>query len=460
MSDFLFGEFDGVPAKAWKQKIQAGLRGEDYNEALIWKSPETIDVRPFYHPDEQKENFSPVPGQPENWLVCQDIFVDDTGIANKLALDALSRGAEAIYFTAAAEFDLQKLFRDIDIEKKSLYFRFQFLSEDFLKKIKDFFASTESKIYIFTDIIGNLAQTGNWYDNLKKDHDTLENFMKDCPASVNPLSVDISLYQNSGATMVQQLAYALAHANEYLYFLSNKSQDTLKDRPLVFKLSVGSNYFFEIAKLRALRHLYATLAAEYGFHEHCHIFAEPSRRNKSIYDYNVNMLRSTTECMSAVLGGADTVCNQAYDALYHKSNEFGERISRNQLLVMKNESYLDTVSNPADGTYYIENLTGRLAEKALDVFKTIEAGGGFLKQLKEGIIQKKIKESAEKEQVRFDKGAKVLVGVNKYPNKEDRMKHELELYPFLKTNIRKTLIEPIVEKRLAEKTEQERLKNE
>ena len=149
-----------------------------------------------------------------------------------------------------------------------------------------------------------------------------------------------------------------------------------------------------------------------------------------------------------------------YDAIYHKDNEFGERISRNQLLILKNESYFDKVNNPSDGAYYIENLTNQLAEKALIVFKDIEANGGFLYQLKEGIIQRKIKESATKEQEQFNNGEAVLLGTNKHQNPKDKMKDDLELYPFVKTNQRKTLIEPIIEKRLAETLEQERLKTE
>ncbi|HLT53954.1 MAG TPA: methylmalonyl-CoA mutase family protein, partial [Flavobacteriaceae bacterium] len=159
-------------------------------------------------------------------------------------------------------------------------------------------------------------------------------------------------------------------------------------------------------------------------------------------------------------GGANTVLNMDYDAIYHKSNAFGSRISRNQLLVLKHESYFDTVNNPADGAYYIETLTSELAEKGLALFKDIETNGGFLKQLKDGIIQRKIKESAEKEQTRFNAGDLVLLGTNKHPNPQDKMQHELELYPFVKQKNHKTLLEPIVPKRLAENLEQNRLKTE
>jgi methylmalonyl-CoA mutase len=172
------------------------------------------------------------------------------------------------------------------------------------------------------------------------------------------------------------------------------------------------------------------------------------------------MLRTTTESMSAVIGGANTVFNLPYDAIYHKSNDFGERIARNQLLILKAESYFDMVSNPADGSYYIETLTNELAEKALALFKEIEKAGGFLVMLKEGTFQRKIQESAQKEQQQFESGQLTLVGTNKHVNDKDRMKNDLELYPFLKIKSRKTIIQPILEKRLAEKTEQERLNKE
>lgn len=452
MSDFLFSEFDEVSSKQWKQQIQFELKGADYNEVLVWKSDEGINVKPFYHADEFTENFAPIPGFPTNWSVCQNIFIDDVNVANQLAIDAVNRGAEALFFSASKPFDVEKLNESIDLNKVAIYFDFQFLNSDFISTIRNFYTSKNTTIFILNDIIGNLARNGNWFKNLEQDFEVLNSIVKEVPDNMSLISVDVSLYQNAGATMVQQLAYALAHVNEYL-----NREVTLV---ITFKIAVGSNYFFEIAKLRALRILFAALAEEYGVNPECHILAMPSKRNKTLYDYNVNMLRTTTECMSAVLGGANAVCNLPYDALYHKSNEFGERISRNQLLILKAESYFDTVSNPADGSYYIESLTQQLAEKALVLFKEIEKNGGFLKQLKDGTIQKKIKESAAKEQQLFDKNEKVLIGTNKHPNKDDRMKHDLELYPFVKTHPRKTLIEPIIERRLAEKMEQERLEKE
>ncbi|MEP1489187.1 MAG: methylmalonyl-CoA mutase subunit beta [Algibacter sp.] len=453
MPNKLFDAFTPVSSKQWKQKIQFDLKGADYNDMLIWKTNEDIAVKPFYHADE----FSSVPEisntKATQWKICQTIYVFDVEKSNLNAIEALQKGAESIKFIVPSEsISLEKLLTNID-PVTLIYFELEFLSEFFVAKLLNVFPLAK----INTDIIGKLAKTGNWDSNLNVDFKQFQSIIK---KSIT-FNVDVSLYQNAGANMVQQLAYGLAHANEYLNNLDGPlSKEEKKSFNIIFNVSIGTNYFFEIAKLKALRILWKTVALEYHFNDDCQIIATPTKRNKTLYDYNTNMLRTTTECMSAILGGANTICNLAYDAIYHKSNVFGERIARNQLLVLKHESYFDKVNNPSDGAYYIENLTQQLAEKALILFKDIETNGGFLNQLKVGTIQRKIKESAKKKQLQFDTRETVLLGSNKYPNPNDKMKHELELFPFVKINRRKTLIEPIIERRLAETLEQNRLKQE
>ena len=447
----LFSDFETISSKQWKQQIQYELKGADYNETLVWESLEGIKVKPFYHNDEVEESNSNLSKNPskEAFKILQNIFVHDVKKSNERALNTLNRGAESIRFTIENDIiSIENLMQNLPLEKTTYYFYLPFLSIDFVSKLNDFAAKNQAKFIIQLDPIGQLCKDGNWFENLENDFDKLNTISK---FQIPTININSGIYQNAGANIVQQLAYTLAHANEYFNRIPAINQ------PITIEVSVGTNYFFEIAKLRALRLLFSTLAIEYNHNFDFHIIATPTKRNKTIYDYNVNMLRTTTECMSAILGGANAIANLPYDALYHKDNEFGDRISRNQLLVLKHESYFDKVSNPADGAYYIENLTQQLAEKALELFKDIEKNGGLITQLIEGNIQKKIQESAAKEQDLFDSGKEILLGTNKYPNKNDRMKHDLELYPFVKQNPRKTLIIPIIEKRLAEKLEQERL---
>ncbi|MDA6068616.1 methylmalonyl-CoA mutase subunit beta [Flavobacterium sp. AC] len=454
MATTLFDDFNPISSKQWKQKIQFELDGADYNETVIWNSPEDIQVKPFYHIDEFSKTAS-VQTEASNFKICQNIFVYDIEKSIQRAINTIERGAESLRFTIQNEkIDVKKLLETLPLENRTVYFNLSFISIDFVKILDTISIQKKAIFYCNIDPIGHFAREGNWFTTSDKNNfETIEKISK-ATTNLNLLSIDSGLYQNAGANITQQIAYSLAHANEYLNRLPSIT------KPIVFEISVGTNYFFEIAKLRALRMLFKLIASEYNPNLECHFLVTPTKRNKTIYDYNVNMLRTTTECMSAILGGADAVANLPYDSLYHKDNEFGDRIARNQLLVLKHESYFDKVNNPADGSYYIESLTTQLAEKSLTLFKDIEANGGFLKLLNDGTIKKKIQESAVKEQELFDSKKEVLLGTNKYPNKDDKMKHDLELFPFVKIKPRKTLITPIIEKRLAEKLEQERLELE
>ncbi len=451
----LFEDFDPISSKQWKQKIQFELNGSEYNKTLVWNSPEDIMVKPFYHKDEF-EGAAPIFTKASEFRICQNIFVHNLEKSILRAIDSINRGAESIRFSIEDEnTDVTKLLESLPLDKVTIYFNLSFISIDFIKKIEAI-TKKEKKTIIFCNLdpISQLAKEGNWFvTNEKNNFETLS-LISETTKNLSIIGINSGLYQNAGANMVQQIAYSLGQANEYFNKIANIK------KPMVFEVSVGTNYFFEIAKLRALRQLFNLIAKEYNHNLDCHLLVSPTKRNKTVYDYNVNMLRTTTECMSAILGGADAIANLPYDAIYHKDNEFGDRIARNQLLVLKHESYFDKVNNPADGSYYIENLTHQLAEKALNLFKDIEANGGFLKQLNEGIIQRKIQESADKEQKLFDTGKEVLLGTNKYPNKNDKMKDDIELYPFVKIKPRKTLITPIIEKRLAEQVEYDRIKEE
>jgi methylmalonyl-CoA mutase len=449
MKPFLFQEFDTRSAAAWKQKIQVDLKGLDYNETLLWKTEEDIVVKPFYTAADRKA--LPINMPTSSFAICQSIFVDDEKIANSLAINALKRGANSIQFTANKRFDSAVLLKNIDISTTKIFFKLQFLDEKFVEKLSKITLPT--KTFYQIDILGNLAESGNWYDNLKADFRILNAISK---TASHAICVDVSLYENAGAGIVQQLAYALSHTNEYL---ENLAEETVKNIHFIF--SVRGNYFFEIAKLRAFRILIKALFEEYNQTDsQIEIFVQPSLRNKTIFDYNVNMLRTTSESMSAILGGATTISNVPYDAVYHKSNEFGERISRNQLLILKEEAGFKEGQFFAKGSYYIESITNQLAEKGLALFQQLEKKGGFLKLLKNGVIQQKITERARKEQTKFDAQELRLLGTNLHANASNKMLADIELYPFVKQRNIKTLLIPITRNRLSETYEKERLENE
>lgn len=457
MKDPLFKEFPEVSGKQWKQQIEADLKGADYDEKLVYNSLDGIAVQPFYTSKDVTRSVNlPLP---KPWSICEKIRIEDAGQGNQKAKQVLEKGAESLWFIITSEsIEPGTLMEGLDLSRIPVYLDLQFLSLGYVQKLDDFFAGKNAEVYLQTDILGNLSRTGNWFYNKKKDFKTL-NSITSASNFESVLRVDLSLYQNAGANIPQQLGYAVASLKEYLDILTQKGEIPKAFLPQ-FLVSAGSNYFFEIAKIRALRSLYRWFALENNLPEKCRILAQPGVRDKTLYDFNVNLLRTTTQSMSAVLGGADAVYNTPYDTIFRKNSEFGERIARNQLLIMKHEAYFKRVANPADGAYYIESLTAQFTKAALDIYKEIEKEGGFLKQLLNGKIQEQIVESAAKEQELFDKGELILVGTSQYANPQDLMQKELELDPFKPEVSGKTLIQPILPKRLSEKLEQERLQKE
>lgn len=444
----LFKDFNKVSSKEWKQKIQMDLKGADYNNTLIKTTNEGIHIKPFYHKDDFKSiaiNLTKI-----DFNIAQSVFIADEKIANKIAQNALKKGAKSIHFLANSEFNIDLILNNLNTYKAiNICFKINFINQDFINDLLE--KTNDLSIDLEIDIIENFVKTGNWYQDRVNDFEQLKKSVK----KTNCISVNTGIYQNAGANQVQQIAYALAHLNEYLNdnIINNNTK-------INCNFTVGGDYFFEIAKLRAFRYLFQKLIKEYNISPTLNIIVQPTLRNKTIYDYNCNMLRTTTECMSAILGGANEISNVSYDSIYHKSNDFGERIARNQLIILKEESYFKEANQIVEGSYYIEQITYELAEKSLILFKNIEKNNGFINQLLKGTIQRKIEESALKEQTQFDNNELTLVGTNKYQNVNDKMKKDLELFPFLKKKSRKTIIKPIIPKRLSENIEQERLKKE
>ncbi|MEM0931440.1 MAG: methylmalonyl-CoA mutase family protein, partial [Bacteroidota bacterium] len=300
----LFDEFSEVSAKQWKQKIQYDLKGADYNDTLVWESPEGIKIKPFYNSEDVKD-FEVPEQKPRTWKIAQSLYVGDTVKTNKKAKGFLKKGVESLIFTVPNDqIDLVELLKGIEVQNTPIHFNFSFLAQGPIEKLLTSLKTLPTQLHLHVDSIGNLARTGNWYRSQKEDTEVLQRLIHLTAETdfAYPFAIDTALYQNAGANLVQQLAYGLSHAHEYLNEFSTAFPNT------AFKVAVGGNYFFEIAKIRALRWLWASLASNYGIDTECHILAVPSKRNKTLYDYNVNMLRTTSECMSGILGGADTIC--------------------------------------------------------------------------------------------------------------------------------------------------------
>src|SRR5690606_10380581 len=295
--------------------------------------------------------------------------------------------------------------------------------------------------YLYLDVIRNFDQTVNWYRSQEEDFGLAGEILRQSHFAKS-IQINASVYQNSGANHVQQIAFAIAHGVEYLEKFGVEAGEKI-----YFKTAVGGNYFFEIAKLRALRKFWNLILEEYGSEAETFIYVENSLRNKSLLDMQNNLIRSGLETAAAVQGKADAVNVLPYDSLQNPT-AFSEELASKQQLLLKKESFFDRFEDPAAGAYFVENLTELMARSALELFKKTESEGGFLKGLFEGSVQKMVQKSAEKEQQAFDEGKIVLIGVNKFRNPKDKLNIGTNEKPAYRTQI-----QPISAKRLSEKIE-------
>ncbi|KIA90620.1 methylmalonyl-CoA mutase family protein [Kaistella jeonii] len=234
------------------------------------------------------------------------------------------------------------------------------------------------------------------------------------------ICIDVSLHQNSGATIIQQLTFALAKTKELTEIFGSEILNKI-----IFNVAAGGNYFFEIAKIRALKLIFNQFSKEFNLDEIPFIFAETSLRNKSKNDPENNLIRSTLELSAAMIGGADAVFSNDYKI--ENSDSVSEEISFKQQIVLAYESIINVFDDAGNGSYYIENITQQFTERSWQEFLKIEEEGGYCKLLKDGNIQEGIYESAIKEQNWVEEGKTKIIGVNLYP-KLEKTKSAEEMY--------------------------------
>ena len=450
----MFKEFESISEKNWKQQIQFDLGGKDYNSEVNWTSYEGVNVKPFFTDKYKPSNTFYVP---ENWNISQDIYLKDELTSNQEIKKLISQEVYDITIHISEDpINVDLLFNDIDLTYINIYFKIEDLNELVLSKLDNFAKEHKCLFHLDHDILGDYLSTGNWKTNYKEEVKRFKSIIKIITHFKSVIQLKSTNFQQAGANIIQEISYSMCQANEYINLFGN---NVIKQ--LNFEIAVGSNYFFEIAKIQAYRILWKTISNSYGFSiNNVHIVAIPTIRNKTIYDYNNNIVRSTSECMAAILGGADSIKNFNYDSIYKYKNEFSTRISINQLLILKHECHIDKVKNPISGSYFISYLVDEFTKKSFNLFKELDCKSSFLDHLKNGTIQRKIKENCSKEQKNYNSKLEILVGSNNYVNMDEKMKQQLEVNPFPARKSEKTLIEPLIKKRLATEIEKKRLDNE
>lgn len=449
----LFNEFPPVTTEQWEEVIIKDLKGADYQKKLIWRTDEGFNVRPYYRAEDLKDldYLDTMPAQfpytrgtktnNNNWQIVQEISEEDVAKANAIAIDAIQRGANIIAFNVKNVTDasaLSALLKDIDCAKVGLQFNHAKNYVDFMTLFVNYLSENKVDKEAVTgsvnfDPITYFLRRTKFYNSQEADMaqllklheiaDELKNFKL---VNVNGIAM-----HNAGATIVQELAYSLAIANEYIAFATEHGIKVGKAcKKIQLTLSVGSNYFMEIAKLRAVRLLWATMVEQYQPTCDCgyklQINTVGSTWNKTLYDPYVNMLRNTTEGMAAAIGGADAITLQPFDVAYKDADDFSRRISRNVQVILKEESYFNKVVDPAAGSYYIENLTNNIAEQTWKLFQHVEENGGMIQLVANGEIKREIEASCQKRDMNIATRRHVFLGTNQFPNVNEKMLDKVE----------------------------------
>lgn len=453
----LFEEFPPSEPSDWAKEIVKDLGGKDIS-TLDWKPYEGFTVKSFYTADDMDglgyltdslpgefPYVRGITGGKNPWRIDERITAPSPSDANRLALNAIENGADSLTFICDVRdgviygiplqtaSDMSKLLKKIPLENVAINFRAGDGAAGILalflleaeKRGADLAKLTGS---VESDILGRLALTGKFPGGESesfKQLGILVSYVADRAPLLKTILVNGGVFHDSGASAVEELAFTLASGVEYMSRLASEglSPDVIAAH-MKFSFSVGSNYFMEIAKLRAARLLWAEIAERYEpareESKQMNIEAQTSPWNKTIFDPYVNLLRGTVEAMAASIGGGEAISVLPLDAVYKEPGEFTLRMARNTQLILKHESYLDRVKDPASGSYYIEKLTDSIAAASLELFLEVEKQGGFVEAFKNGFVQERVLKTRDARDARIAVRADVFVGVNQYPNTTEK----------------------------------------
>lgn len=443
----LFAEFPPVSTEQWEAVITTDLKGADYERKLVWRTAEGFNVRPYYRAENlegidflgsEAGEFPYVRGthNSNDWAIHQTVSVKCPKAANEEALKLLNSGVNSLGFCFCASEEvtaetIDTLLEGIHIPAVELTFcgkNFVPTADLIMTKIESLgLAKEEVKInFIFDPIVKDLSTKGIYCCGNTEGTECYEAVAAMIKRTadykyIRVVNVSGATFSNAGSTIVEELAFSLSAGHDYLVKLTEMGLPIdLVARKVRFTFAVTSNYFMEIAKFRAARMLWANIVKGYNPEKECSckMFAHAvtSTWNQTAYDPYVNMLRGTTEAMSATLSGVHSLEVLPFDYAFEQPTEFSKRIARNVELLLKHESHFDQVVDPAGGSYYIENLTKNIAEQAWKLFLEVEDKGGYVEAYKAGFIVERVKASAAAKDKNIATRRQILLGANQYPN--------------------------------------------
>ncbi|MFZ1520423.1 MAG: methylmalonyl-CoA mutase family protein [Ignavibacteriaceae bacterium] len=469
----LIKDFPVLSFDDWKKQVEKDLKGESFDKKLITKTYEEINLQPLYTSNDIKDlpQINNFPGfqnylrggnvsgyNSRSWEIAQDYNQALPEDLNEALRSDLKRGLNSINIvldnptqlgidadqsksgevgkdglSISGVRKMQVLFKDIDLTNQPINISCGFSALPITLLFTAYANETRTSLMnikgsITSDPYEYLLTKGDLPISLNQIFDEMKlatELMIQSNSPIKTIGVSGLTFNNSGANAVQELAFTLATAVEYLNEMIErglKADDVAKR--IKFTFGVGSFYFMEIAKLRATRLLWSKILEAYSVKEEnqkIFIHGKTSQFNQTYFDPFVNSLRTTTEAFSAIVGGVDSIQTNPYDESFNDSDDFSRRLARNTQIILKEESHLDQVIDPAGGSYFVEKLTDDIANAAWKLFQTIEEKGGMLKAIKSGFVQDEIAKVAETKKKDFAKRKSVLVGTNMYANPKEEM---------------------------------------
>lgn len=444
-NDFPVPSFD-----EWKTLVEAELKGADFKKKMFTRTYDGIELKPIYTKEDLNENLiidkysgfenfirgKRASGYHDNgWSIAIETNANSVKELNSIIKNDINNGANAIniigngLFNSAESFEIA--FSEIGIYKYPIIIHsgesnFEVVNSFKLFCDKNKIKSKSLNLNLLSDPFTKFAKIGSLSKSLDKIIEEIAfgiEWSSENLGSARTLLVNGYTFHNAGATTVQELGIILSMAVEYLNLLQQKGITTDEIAKNFFvQTGISSNYFLEISKIRALRLLMKKILSAYKVKEEFQkvfIHAKTSRTNQTICDSHANILRTTTEAFSAVVGGVDSLHTNAFDELYSLHNDFSRRLARNVQIILKEESHFDEVIDPAGGSYFVEALTNQIAEASLSEFKKIQKLGGFLQALKTGYIKEEIQKIVELKTRDIKTRKSVIVGTNMYANPKE-----------------------------------------
>jgi methylmalonyl-CoA mutase len=419
----------------WKAKAEESLKGKSI-ETLKSNTYENIILEPLYSQQDDRKapdypggsdfrrGIYPLGYVTNDWKVAQRISYHSVDELKEKLHVGVEKGQTALSFEVSETlFETKETLKEV---LGDLPYTFPFavngrgMQSALLAVLGEGEGSaTQVSGYIGSDPLSLFAEEGfivadffkGWMGDIKLANLKLPN--------LRTVLVNTSTYHQGGANAVQELGIAAATGTFYLQKLLEggmKLEDILSK--MIFQFSIGSNFFMEMAKLRAARILWDKITKVYGAKEEdrgMQISAETSTFTKTVYDHHVNILRAGNEAFAAVVGGVQYLHVTPFDDNTGSSQQ-SERIARNTQNILKEEAHLRTVVDPAGGSWYVETLTTELAEKAWKYFQQIEANGGMLEVLKSGWLQEEISSVLTQRKQDIFTRKQSIIGTNVYSN--------------------------------------------